>query len=84
MQEGGIREVLTQSDGRFNQVDGRLVDLGNRMSGLETRLGQQVTELESRMHTALASKADKWEMRIWCTTILALLAAVLGIVIGKI
>ena len=50
--------------------------------GIKEVLEQLNTGL-NHVETDLRAKADKWEMRIWFMTIMALLVAILGIVVAK-
>jgi len=83
MQEVGLRDVLNQINARLNHLEQRMIRLEERMFGLEARVEERITGLEARMDAKLATKADKWEVRIWFTSVLALLGAILGTVITR-
>lgn len=50
-----------------------------RLKGITEQINRRLTNIER----TLENKADKWETRLWFTTMLTLLGALLGIVIAK-
>lgn len=53
---------------------------------MEIGIREVLEQLNTRLNHVeadLRTKADRWEMRIWFMTIMALLVAILGIIVGK-
>lgn len=54
-----------------------------RLEGVLEQIDRRLSNMERGIEALVANKADKWETRLWFTTMLTLLGAVLGIVIAK-
>jgi hypothetical protein len=54
-----------------------------RLEGITEQIDRRLSNMERGLEALVANKADKWETRLWFTTMLTLLAALLGIVIAK-